>query len=192
MGQKIAKIKRSMLFYAIKQRVKLLSEEGRDIDYDPNGYPLIFYAIYFKSYRSCKYLLENGANVNVETSKHLMPIDIAVHFNAPIILKLLIDYGANIDGQGDNYSELHMNPLDRAMELGLPFIVKILIDNGANYHKYLLRSVHENEKEFVEILLENGANLNLPKAAIKDGDTLLHVALKHNVSQEIVEILIRY
>ena len=42
------------------------------------------------------------------------------------------------------------------MEFGLSLIVKMLIDNGANYHKYLLRSVLENEKEFVEILLENG------------------------------------
>ena len=164
MGQKIAKLRRSMFYYAIKQRAKLLLEEGRDIDYDPNGFPLLFYTIYFKSYRSCKYLLENGANANVETSKHLMPIHIAVHFNAPIILKLLIDYGANIDGQGDNCSELHISPIAEAMKLGLPFIVKILIDHGANYHKYLLHSVHENEKEFVEILLENGADVNLPKA----------------------------
>ena len=133
MGQKIAKLRRSMFYYAIKQRAKLLLEEGRDIDYDPNGFPLLFYTIYFKSYRSCKYLLENGANVNVETSKHLMPIHIAVHFKAPRILKLLIEYGANLEGQGDICSEVHMNPLDRAMELGLSFIVKILLDNGANY-----------------------------------------------------------
>ena len=34
--------------------------------------------------------------------------------------------------------------------------------------------------------------MNLPKDAIQDGDTLLHFALKHNVSREMVEILIRY
>ena len=32
----------------------------------------------------------------------------------------------------------------------------------------------------------------MPKGAFHDGDTLLHVALKHNVSKEIVEILIRF
>ena len=83
-----------------------------------------------------------------------MPINFAVSFNCPKILKLLIEYGANLDGQGDNCSELHISPIAEALDSGLPFIVKILIEN---YHKYLLRSVHE--KENVEILLENGANV---------------------------------
>ena len=192
MGQKIAKLRRSMLYYATKQRVKLLLEEGRNIDYGHNGYPLLFYAIYFKSYRTCKYLLKNGANVNFETSKHLMPIHIAIHFNVPRILKLLIEYGANIDGQGENCSEVRESPLVIAMELGLPLIVKILIENGVDYYNLLIDYVKLNKREFVEVLLENCANVNLPKGAIQDGNTLLHVALKHNVSKEIVEILIRF
>ena len=96
-----------------------------------------------------------------------------------------------MDGQGDNCSKVHANPLSSAVQLGLPLMVEILIDNGANYHHHLLNHVHKNEIESVDILLENGANVILSKA-IHHGNTFLHVALKRNVSKEIVEILIRY
>ena len=150
-------------------------------------------ATLLKSYKTCKFLLENGCNVNFESlPDHRLPIHRSVYLNCPKILQLQIDYGANLDGQGDNCSKVHANPLSSAVQLGLPLMVEILIDNGANYHHHLLNYVHKNEKESVEILLENGANVNLPKAAIHDGNTLLHVALKHNVSKEIVEILVRF
>ena len=127
-------------------------------------------ATILKSYKTCNFLLENGCNVNFESlPDHRLPIHRSVYLNCPKILQLQIDYGANLDGQGDNCSKVHTNPLKSAIRLKLPLMVKILIDNGANYQDLLLDSVHKNIKESVDILLENGANVNLPKAAIQDG-----------------------
>ena len=52
-------------------------------------------------------------------------------------------------------------------------------------------SIANNIRNEFEILVENGANVNLPQN--NDGDSLLHVALKNNNRPtEIVEMLIRH
>ena len=197
MGQKLAKLHRSIYLSLCRADARALLQLGGDIDdfiitnYG-NKLSLLHVATLLKHYKTCKFLLENGCNVNFESlPDHRLPIHRSVYLNCPKILQLQIDYGANLDGQGDNCSKVHTNPLKSAIRLKLPLMVKILINNGANYQDLLLDSVNKNRKESVNILLENGANVNLSKA-IHHGNTLLHVALKCNVSKEIVEILIRY
>ena len=197
MGQKLAKLHRSIYLSLCRADARALLQLGGDIDdfiitnYG-NKLSLLHVATLLKHYKTCKFLLENGCNVNFESlPDHRLPIHRSVYLNCPKILQLQIDFGANLDGQGDKCSKVHANPLKSAIKLKLPLMVEISIDNGANYQDLLLESVNKNRKESVNILLENGANVNLSKA-IHHGNTLLHVALKGNVSKEIVEIIIRY
>ena len=88
-----------------KEIAKSQLEERKDIDdyrFDGDNSCLLHHSAIYKSYSTCKFLLERGSNVNVETSDHLMLIHLAVSFDCPKILKLLIEYGATIEGQGKN------------------------------------------------------------------------------------------
>ena len=201
MNKVIDKIYKSSFFsWCCKKDVQLKLKLGFDINGQVEGcepkMPLLYIASYGRSYKTCKFLLENGAQVNIEFDTrlekvgHVLPIHCAVQQNCPKILQLLIDYGANLDGRIRSCSVPHMSPLRNALYKSLSPIVKILIDNGVNYSKTFFWSVANNERKYFKILLENGANINLPQN--NDGDTLLHVALKSNKRpKEIVEKLIR-
>ena len=201
MDRIIQKILRSSVFsWWLRKEIKIRMKLGFDINGQIDGrgpqVPLLHLAAFGKSYKVCKFLLENGAQVNFEFDTkreigHVLPIHCAVENDYPKILQLLIDYGANLDGSNENCSEQHMNPLANALENNFPRIVKILIDNGINYSNMFFWSVANNETKYFKILLENGANINLPQN--NEGDTLLHVALKSNKRpKEIVEILIAH
>ena len=201
MDRIIEKIFRSsILSWWLRKEIKIRMKLGFDINGQIEGrgpqVPLLHLATLGRSYKTSKFLLENGAQANFEFDTkreigHILPIHCAVQHDYPKILQLLIDYGANLDGSNDNCSEQHMNPLANALDNNFPRIVKTLIDNGVNYNKTFFWSVANNERKYFKILLENGANINLPQN--NEGDTLLHIALKSNKRpKEIVEMLIAH
>ena len=203
MDRIIQKILRSSIFsWWLRKEIKIRMKLGFDINGQIDGrgpqVPLLHLAAFGKSYKVCKFLLENGAQVNFEFDTkreigHVLPIHCAIQQNSPKILKLLLDYGANLDGLTRDCSDVekHVNPLENALYFNLSHIVKILIDNEVTYSKIFYWSVANNIRNEFDILVENGANVNLPEN--NDGDTLLHVALKSNKRpKEIVEKLIRH
>ena len=170
----IDKICKSSFFsWCCRKDVQLKLKLGFDINGQVEGcepkMPLLYIASFGRSYKTCKFLLENGAQVNIEFDTrlekvgHVLPIHCAVQQDCPKILQLLIDYGANLDGSNENCSEQHMNPLANALHNNFPRIVKILIDNGVNYSKTFFWSVANNKRKYFKILFENGANINLPQ-----------------------------
>ena len=198
--KKIARkvVKSSFVSWCIRKEIRSRLTRGFDINGQKDGrdqyVPLLHFAIFARSYETCKFLLENGAQVNIEyklRSSHILPIHDAISMNCPKILKLLIEYGANLDGCNDDCSEQHAIPLDIALISNKPHIVKILIDNGAEYSKIFYWSVANNVRNEFEMLFENGANVNVPENV--HGDTLLHVALKSNKRpKEIVKTLVQH
>ena len=204
--KKIARkvVKSSFVSWCIRKEIRSRLTRGFDINGQKDGrdqsVPLLHFAILARSYETCKFLLENGAQVNIEYElrkgekyRHILPIHDAIEMDCPKILKLLIEFGANLDGLNEDCSdsEQHAIPLDIALISNMPHIVKILIDNGAEYSKIFYWSVANNIRNEFEMLFENGANVNVPENV--HGDTLLHVALKSNKRpKEIVKTLVQH
>ena len=155
--KKIARkvVKSSFVSWCIRKEIRSRLTRGFDINGQKDGrdqsVPLLHFAILATSYETCKFLLENGAQVDIEyklRSSHILPIHDAVEMDCPKILKLLIEYGANLDGLNEDCpdSEQHAIPLDIALISNKPHIVKILIDNGAEYSKMIYFSIHSSGK----------------------------------------------
>jgi ankyrin repeat protein len=98
----------------------------------------------------CEELLKSGANVNAIATKNpqptysttvtLSPLYLAVRHSSIKVIKLLIQYGANLNLEkvslGEYYDGEYCNatttPLISAIKRRVPDIVKLLVENGAN------------------------------------------------------------
>lgn len=110
----------------------------------------------------------------------------AANFN---IIKLLLDYGANInrmDAEGKT-------PLFYAIEKNDVKLVKFLLENGADFNikdKYveysLTNFIEKNNIELLKLLIEYGVDINFKSTS---GKASLFTALKNN-DIEIVKLLI--
>ena len=148
------------LHYAIKNNhfnvVKLLIENGADIEIDGDEYstPLCTAcgSIGECNLEIAKYLLDKGSKIN-ESLHHS---SIFEHFE---IVKLLIQYGADINAQSYRGTPLHC-----ACSVGNFEIVKLLIENGADINakdldgKTPLYSSSNPDEEIVKYFLDKGAN----------------------------------
>ena len=145
-------------------------------------------------------LIKNGASVNakddlfLETALH----EAAYHGFANIV-EVLLENGANIDEQDINGD----TPLCLAAVDGLLVITKMLIRKGANIEsgKPLFKAIEANQIKVVEILLNNGADVDgnyfpVHTAGALGRNEILQLLLKHqpnlskrtyhnNTSQEI-------
>ncbi|ARF02625.1 SWPV1-006 [Shearwaterpox virus] len=124
---------------------------------------------------SARCLLEAGANPNdkdeyVEKSM----LQIAVTHKRENILKLLLDYGADINYRDvRGYSSLHYSVV-RPDTTTMPNIVKVLVENGSdiNIANNILETpiFKASNSEIVKYLIENGADINVVN---NNGYTLL-------------------
>lgn len=78
--------------------VNILSE-GLDVNVkeEKTGWTALHYAVYYGYYKTAKYLLENGANVNLKNRKGETPLHLAVKKGNVRMVKLLLEYGAEMD-----------------------------------------------------------------------------------------------
>ena len=146
------------------ENVKLFVQGGMDINAKSNETALTAACFYNKP-EVVKYLVENGANVNVG-SYYDDPIIAAVRGGNYDIVKLLIEKGADVNAIG--YA--HSTPLYVAAEQGKAEISELLIQNGANVHyiQPLTSMTALTATAFVltgstavaEVLVKNGANVN--------------------------------
>lgn len=111
---------------------------------------------------SVKYLLESGANINVQYSMASTPLISAIageHFK---VVKLLLEYGANVNYESWIKDDDYEYPLQVAIIKGNYEIVKILLEYGADIlmvsSYYYLSALTKGNYEIVKILLEYGAN----------------------------------
>jgi ankyrin repeat protein len=134
------------------------------------GYLLPELALYHVSlgglYRSAKYLLEVGANINGSSPEYPSPLQGACRSGSIEVIQLLIDRGAHV-----NPLTRRQNPLLVAAITGNVEVLCTLLQNGADINATdgvktaLCQASESGHVEIVQILLEQGADANLNSAS---------------------------
>lgn len=182
-----------------QQVIKLLLEKGLEVnDKDQSGQTPLHFAVFRESFELVEFLLKNGAGVDEVTNvKKARPIFLAVSHKCKEIVKLLLASGANISHQDNNGN----NVLHRAVLLSTDNeeMVRILLDSGAdtntrNNEGYspLHLAIKMESKKIVEILLNSGADIELPLENDTDynGCTALTLAVRFGGQEEVAKMLI--
>ena len=126
------------------------------------------YAIYADKAQVVNYLIEKGADVNLDATHGdrkfntlgKKPLHIAAEGGNKEIVEILINNGANINAK-DEYGE---TPLMSACKMGRNEVADFLIKNGANVNEKsnlgnspLSLAKKQGHKEIAELLIANGA-----------------------------------
>jgi ankyrin repeat protein len=128
-------------------------------------------SVFFGNLENVQYLLENGANVqlkNYDGNNSILVWPILDKDDDEAILKLLLQYGANIN-EKDSANE---TPLHIAILFGRNKHVSMLLDNGVDVNvkgvngmtpvAYVMESkVSENSISMLQKLIDGGADLNI-------------------------------
>ena len=150
--------------------VKLLVSVGADVNMSPSGDLAVEHILAGQTplygsakkghYHICKFLLENGADVNAQTMTGATPLYTAVEEGHFEICQLLIEYGADVNlcPKGDWARELNINQ-----------------------QSPLLLACIKNNTQISELLLENGADVNLVNE--RGSSPLLVVCQYNNISK---------
>jgi len=139
--------------------------------------PLLFFPIANNDEQSLLYLLEKGININQkDTHEGKTALIYACEYGHQKIIKLLIDYGSNINEKDKNGE----NALIIAFKYGYLEIVKLLIQNSTN----------DNYLKIIDLLIKNNELSRNMNKKDKDGNTPLMLAC-HNGYLEIVQFLIK-
>ncbi|XP_057299481.1 uncharacterized protein LOC130630100 [Hydractinia symbiolongicarpus] len=169
--------------------LKYLIQQNANINLmGTQGTPLYRAVIYNKC--SCaKILIDNKADVNMHVRQFGTPLWRSVAKKEKSNLSLLLNNGANINWQGgaDNSTSLF-----QAVNLNWEEGVKLLLEKKAdvnisnNVMPSLCRAVQNKNKNIVQLLLKNGADIN---ALSKSKQTALNMAEELKVSKEIIDQL---
>lgn len=173
-----------------------LIQHGADIEKEGAGYKhrgtgtALGLAARFGRDTAVKLLLENGANVEGNSSFYHGPAICAAAYNGhEHIVRLLLENGANVNGQGsDGKTSLHSAA--RGGHLG---VVKVLLEHNADIearNKYketpLIRAAINDQAEMVGFLIEHNANV---EAEDQEGFTALHRTVRHGRSAAFAMLL---
>jgi len=165
---------KAYLFKAVAKgglaKVKSLINAGMDVNTRDNyGMIALVNASRNGHTEIVKFLIDNGADKSYFEDALIATSNID-------IVKLLIDYGVDINASNRYYN----NALTLAAVYGYSDIVKLLIENGANINyageegsTALMNASSQNHIEIVKLLLDNGADVN---AINLSGDTALVLA----------------
>ena len=192
----------SLLFYAIKFNYFSILEKLLNVNYI--GFPLIelkdknkmypiHYAVIFNNLKILELLVTKNSNINLKDGSDMTPLMLAIKSkNINIIKYLLKNDNLNINQtNNEGHTALHM-----ACNYENENIVELLLENKKidvnvqdNQNKYtaLMYSVALNNYNITNMILNN-SNINLD---IQDGygNTVIHHAIKENVSMSIIELL---
>lgn len=183
------------LLYAVKQLkdtdnikyVELLLKYGADpnITSDKNGDTPLIYAIKNNNYELSELLLKYDANPNqyFRYTEYNSPLYYAVKNNNPDLMKLLFDNHANdlmyIYIEMDNYN-IFKNLLGK----------KTINIKNSNGETLLYFATSRNKINFVELLLENGADPNICNHKNRNESPLYQAIINRNYN--IFKLLIKY
>ncbi|KAF8244599.1 ankyrin [Wilcoxina mikolae CBS 423.85] len=136
-----------------------------------------------------KFLLDNGALVDLENDEGETPLFTAVGYDNTFgVVRELLRRGANVNVRSCNNS----TPLHQAATENKGYIVKLLLNNGANIatkrRHYIATALHTCETiANVRLLLSRGVDVD---AQDSQGQTALHVFAKSREYCEIVTYLV--
>lgn len=178
------------------------------------GLPVLHYAITQKDEKAVLLLLQHGANANARINNHtssqsgepLTSLDFAAAYGNIKIIKLLIDYGAEINvlDNSERPSPLHFAAMHNQTEA-----IKILIDKGADIYYETLCRINIADKidsasgtpfhfaaatgnvESIKIFLDLGINVDYVRKKNYGYDTPLCYAIYSN-NLDSVNLLLKY
>ena len=118
-----------------------------------------------------RFLIENGADVNIEDYFHVPPIYYAVTKGTTEMIELLIDKGASISGYF-SYADKKRTLVGWAIDKNSPEKVEVLLKHGASpdgkfdllaysQNSCLHAAIEKNYSRIVELLIEYRANVNV-------------------------------
>lgn len=144
--------------------IELLLKNGADVNAvnATDGSTPLHCLIENSNFKSIQLLLSHGADVNIKNSKEKIPLFLAVTLNHVNVVKLLIDFGSEV-----NDAKYTLTPLHEAAALNY----------GDSYF------------EVMRILLKNGAAVNAPAI---NGMTPMHYLIKCGVGSRMVRLLLSF
>ena len=172
---------------------RLLIEKG--IDVDQSGWCVstaLSHAIEFEQYGLVKLLLDGNASVNISVGLGLnTALDSAILLRNPLLVKTLLDYGANSSQSSRFGSALHT--ACESSDLGM---AALLLDYGIDanssagpFGDVLQNAVIERKVDIAELLLARGADPNI-KGNGHHGSPL-HCAVSA-LTPYLIELLVSY
>jgi ankyrin repeat protein len=164
---------------------------------DINGIYLIYYAVIYNNKILTKFLLDNGAYIDIIDDNNNSLVHIAIKYNYVDIICMLLDYDAsNIGKKILSIKNIDKNtPLHYAVLLHNQLIVKKILDYDSNtndineqgYNPLHLAVLH-NLCDIFDILLPFSHNIN---TKTYNGETVLHMAC-YLKNIEIVKKIIKH
>ncbi|RKY10524.1 MAG: hypothetical protein DRP56_00720, partial [Planctomycetota bacterium] len=192
---------KGLLFYAAQKgklgSVEALIENGLSPNIkleDPHTHclplsNLLYWAVKNGNEQIAQFLIDNGAEVNPTTCH---PLSCAAIYNQPQMALLLIEKGADVNGN-NRYSAEY--PLYLAVENRNIQVAKLLIANGAEINAQtrngvspLYQAAKNGDVTMARLLIENGADVNIKN---KEDETALHIASRRG-KKEVAELLINH
>ncbi|KAF7365799.1 ANK-REP-REGION domain-containing protein [Mycena venus] len=150
-------------YYGHLQMVKLLVENGADMNGREDHWPPLTAASQVGHDTIVQFLLENGVDVNACGRYHGCALHVALVNNHEKIARMIIEHGADVNLQGEQGGALTM-----ASWYGMENIVALLLEHGADINArggqfdFALHTALVNKHEKIaRLLIENGADVNL-------------------------------
>ncbi|QYS95878.1 ANK_REP_REGION domain-containing protein [Trichoderma simmonsii] len=143
--------------------LKLMLENGADVKSFKNGSTLLSEAITHNHEGTVKLLLEHGADANSMFDNEPMLYG-PVIYDQKGIVKLLLEHGADANSMFDNQSMLHDHKLEGTVQLLLGYGADV--DSTVGTRTMLHIAIDSKFEDIVKLLLENGADANLPSEGI--------------------------
>ncbi len=162
---------------------------------DVNGNSPLSIAVSKQDLEMMSFLIENGADVNIEDYFRMPPIYYAVTKGTTEMIELLIDKKANISGYF-SYAREERTLVGWAIDENSPEKVEVLLKRGASpngkFDLYdhsqdscLHAAVKKNYLRIVELLIIHHADVNVQN---EQGQTPIYLAIKSK-RQEIIKLL---
>ncbi len=182
--------------------IKILVENGADVNgHTNNGITPIMHSMVSSdnhpNIENIKTLLSYKPDVNVVDNSGYPVLFWAINHTNDMsdIIKLLIEHGANLNRK---YHDGGTTILTQAIHFGEAHInnIRTLIDGGENVNlltdnkwSALMEAVSKKDKNIIQLLLENGADINI---ITTHGDTgLMYLARDENDTSELIRLFIK-
>jgi ankyrin repeat protein len=176
--------------------IKNLLKSGSNINQkDKDGLTPLMYAIKYnhKNIQISKFLIENGADVNLLNNYDSSPLMLACGISENLeLIKLLIQSGSNINQQNKDGWTALMIAIRHNKDISM---IKLLIEQGSdiniinNYQcsSLMIACRNSNSLELIKLLIDAGSNVNQQST---DGWTALMLTIEYINNIEITRYLI--